>query len=148
MYRRDGHAAKLHWKLWNKFYEVKLLRAHVSVDDNSDCKSRENLPLDRRCLRTAVARVHTRELGTMRFIALKTNNRSIALLVRDSSRLREGALSCACQCFFWAFSEWPLAARPACRPATVASWAHVPPANGRMAINLPGQKFFRALRAQ
>ena len=44
--------------------------------------------------------------------------------------------------FFWFFFERPLAAWPACRPATVASWAHLLPANGRMAINLPGQNFF------
>ena len=50
--------------------------------------------------------------------------------------------------FFWAFSEWPLAAWPACRPATVASCAHLPPANGCMAINSPGQKKIRALRAR
>ena len=31
---------------------------------------------------------------------------------------------------FWAFRDWPLAARPACRPAVVASWDHSPPANG------------------
>ena len=50
--------------------------------------------------------------------------------------------------FFLTFSEWPLAVWPACRPATVASWAHLPPAKGRMAIHSPGQKTLRALRAR
>ena len=44
--------------------------------------------------------------------------------------------------FFWFFFERPLAAWPACRPAKVTSSAHLPPANGRMAINLPGQNIF------
>lgn len=42
---------------------------------------------------------------------------------------------------FWAFRDWPLAGRLACRPAIAVSWAHSPRANGRKAIHSPAYVF-------